>query len=616
MKTQLRAARCRRGRGLLRGGTFTFLALALTASTGADASRFGRNGFSGNPVTNGGHVCTACHAQGAATPKVILSGPQNVDAGSTYTYTLNVSGGPRRTAGVNLSVSEFAGALEIADDTLQLIGNELTHREPRRFKGRRIKYRFRWTAPSYNGRFVLYAAANSSNGERDLLGDGVGTARLRVRVRHGTGQRPDVEESQPHIRLQTFATGLDRPVAIANAGDERLFVVEQKGRIRILRADATLLSRPFLDIRGRVDDSGNEQGLLGLAFHPNYSVNGYFFVYYTHDSGDGPDRSRISRFKVSADADRALASSERVLMEFEQPFPNHNGGDLKFGPDGKLYISSGDGGGAGDRQDNAQNDRLLLGKLLRVDVDKKPGRKRRPDCGLVSGRPYAIPRGNAYNDGKGGKGCDEIYATGLRNPWRFSFDRQSGDLWIADVGQSAYEEINFVGGGSSGGLNFGWRCWEANQMFDSRRCNRVYVPPVIALDHAAGNCSITGGFVYRGARYPRLYGRYLFTDFCNTSIRALSRTQGIFRAQALADAGVISTPSTFGEDVTGELYIASRSEGVVYAVKAQEEGKLAGKRRLIRPGAGLVDPVRAHPTGLSSMPNPRFDATPSKLKRR
>jgi glucose/arabinose dehydrogenase len=292
-------------------------------------------------------------------------------------------------------------------------------------------------------------------------------------------------------------------------------------------------------------------------------------VYYIRNLVDPAlDRSRISRFRRSAsNPDIADPASEVVLMEFAQPFPNHNGGDLHFGPDGFLYIASGDGGSGGDPLNNGQRVGTLLGKLLRIDVNGVPAAANGPDCGISPNRNYRIPVGNAFSDGKGGQGCDEIYALGLRNPWRFSFDRLTGGLWIADVGQVRVEEIDFIPASSSGGLNLGWRCYEGNLAFNTTGCNKAYLFPVYTYSHSVnGNCSVTGGYVYRGAAFPALAGKYFFTDFCNSAIRTLSGPLSAPTVVNVLPQGQVTTPSTFGENAAGELYVASLNGGIVYRI--------------------------------------------------
>lgn len=344
------------------------------------------------------------------------------------------------------------------------------------------------------------------------------------------------------INLQTVASGFSSPVAIVNAGDTRLFVVQRGGAIRILNANGTINATNFLMLSSIIS-SGGERGLLGLAFHPNYATNGYFYVNYTR-IGDGA--TVIARYSVSStNPDVADASSALVLLTISQPFSNHNGGSLAFGPDGYLYIGMGDGGSANDPNNSGQNINTLLGKMLRIDVN--------------SGTPYGIPPTNPYAGAI--PGSDEIWAIGMRNPWKFSFDSQTGDLWIADVGQNAIEEINKAPS-TAAGLNYGWRCYEGNSPFNTTGCSIItnYVFPVTDYTHAAsGGCSITGGYVYRGATYPNLQGKYLFSDYCNNKIGYIANTGGAI-TWSNAFSGNIST---FGQDVTGELYVAGLSNGII-----------------------------------------------------
>ncbi|HEY4529080.1 MAG TPA: choice-of-anchor V domain-containing protein [Luteimonas sp.] len=539
-------------------------AVALLFAFGsADASLHGRNGFSGNPGTQNGATCAACHAPGASTPTVTISGPQVLDAGTIADFTVTITGGPAVTAGLGVSASDAAGTFQAAGKDVHVIGGEISHTQPKAFSGGAVSFGFRWRAPTWNGPVTLYAAGNSSNGQLNLLGDGIGTGQLAVTVRNGSGGPPEPPTPPPsEATLDPVVGGLSQPVVITHAGDARLFVAEQPGRIRVIE-QGSLRGVPFLDIRDRVDDSGNEQGLLGLAFHPQYAKNGYFYVNYTFDPpGSGLDRTRISRFKVGSDPNIADPGSELVLMEFEQPYSNHNGGDIQFGPDGYLYIASGDGGSGGDPQNNSQNPNRLLGKLLRIDVDGGGGA---PDCSVAAGSHYGIPVGNAFNDGRGGAGCDEVFALGLRNPWRIAFDALTGDLWIADVGQNAYEEINFIPAGTDGGLNFGWRCYEGDQPYNTSGCNGSYYEPLVTTTHSGGNCSITGGRVYRGTSHPSLAGRYFFTDYCNTAVRTITFDNGQPRVEDPIPAGTVSQPVAFGEDVDGELYLAALT-GTLYRI--------------------------------------------------
>ncbi|HEC60847.1 MAG TPA: glucose dehydrogenase, partial [bacterium] len=317
------------------------------------------------------------------------------------------------------------------------------------------------------------------------------------------------------LSLSVFATGFNQPVGIAIAApsDDRLFVIERPGVIRIVQSGGTVLPTPFLDITTRVDSSDHEEGLLGLSFHPNFTDNGYFYVNYTNTSA-GKRRTRISRFSVTINPDVANPNSEDILLTVDQPFSNHNAGDLHFGPDGYLYIPLGDGGSGGDPNNNAQSLGVLLGKIIRIDVDAKPGGSL-PECqGLGSGN-YTIPSSNPLIDVPG-EACDEIWATGLRNPWRFSFDTLTGDLYIGDVGQNDWEEIDFQPASSNGNENYGWRCYEGNHPYNTSGCGPPsnYTFPIFEFNLSGNNCSVIGGYVYRGSQYPAMYGHYLLTDYC------------------------------------------------------------------------------------------------------
>jgi len=350
--------------------------------------------------------------------------------------------------------------------------------------------------------------------------------------------------------LHLVTGNLSSPVFVtAPAGDTaRLFVVEQGGRIRVLNHD-TLLATPFLSISGHIV-AGGEQGLLGLAFHPHYAQNGQFYVYFTAPNGD----IRVVRYLVTADPNIADSTSgDTVLAVVHQPYGNHNGGPLAFGPDGKLYVGLGDGGSGGDPFGNGQSLGTLLGKLLRLDVD--------------AGTPYANPSDNPFVGTSGARG--EIWSYGLRNPWRFSFDRSNGDLYIGDVGQNAWEEVNVLPAGSTGGANLGWNVTEGNHCYDAGTCNRSgLVSPLTEYSHSDG-CSITGGYVYRGTRVPDLAGLYLYGDYCEGWVRSFRFVGG--RAtepldwSALAVAGGLSS---FGEDQHGELYVMTLS-GSLYRIVTQ-----------------------------------------------
>ncbi len=357
------------------------------------------------------------------------------------------------------------------------------------------------------------------------------------------------------VALVPFANGLSSPVDIKHAGDSRLFVVEQGGYIRIVQSNGTVLGTPFLDINTQVS-TGGEQGLLGLAFHPNYASNGFFYVNYTDTSGD----THVARFQVSGNPDIANAASELTILTVAQPFSNHNGGDLAFGPDGYLYIAMGDGGAANDPGDRSQNPAEMLGKMLRIDVD--------------SGSPYAIPPSNPFVGPDGI--LDEIWAIGLRNPWRFSFDRSTGDLFIGDVGQGSFEEVDFQPASSTGGENYGWRCYEGNSAFNLTGCGPIgdYTFPIHDYSHADG-CSISGGFIYRGAQFPALDGHYFFADYCSGHLWSLS-PDGI-GGWDLNDFGTQGINfSAFGEDSAGELYAADISGGDIYRIQASTPAPTCG----------------------------------------
>ncbi len=347
------------------------------------------------------------------------------------------------------------------------------------------------------------------------------------------------------LELELIASGFSSPLEIKHAGDDRLFVVERGGQIKILNPDGSVNPTPFLNISSMVT-SGGEQGLLGLAFHPDYTTNGYFYVNYTNTSGN----TQISRFSVSAgDPDVADAASELQMLGFTQTAANHNGGHLAFGPDGKLYIASGDGGGGNDPLNNSQTLTTLLGKILRLNVDLPA--------------PY-IPSDNPFVDDP--DVLDEIWAYGVRNPWKFSFDSETGDLWIADVGQDvdAREEINREPS-TVAGLNYGWRCYQGNNPTSfSGECDIAELTfPIAEYIHSAGRCSITGGYVYRGATYQAMEGLYFFADLCSNQIGTVNTSgnlvfHGIFTP---------TTITSFGVDSSGELYLTAFGGGSVYKIK-------------------------------------------------
>jgi glucose/arabinose dehydrogenase len=360
------------------------------------------------------------------------------------------------------------------------------------------------------------------------------------------------EPAQPsgsaEIALEPIVQGgLTRPTYLTNAGDDRLFVVEQPGRIRIVQ-NGQLLDQPFLNIIDKVTTAGNEQGLLGVAFHPAYKTNGQFFIYYTRQ----PDGAIvIERYSVSKDdANAADASSAKTILVIPHAqATNHDGGQLQFGPDGYLYIGVGDGGGQGDQHGpigNGQNRNVLLGKLLRIDVTGQD--------------TYAIPPTNPFGN--------EIWAYGLRNPWRFSFDRATNDLYIADVGQDTYEEIDVQPASSKGGENYGWRIMEGLHCYDpSEGCDQSgLVLPVAEYSHDVGGCAIIGGYVYHGSKYPALQGAYFFGDYCTGYIWSLQREGDQWQMTKRLESGLLI--SSFGEDVNGEVYVIDQ-KGAVYQLSAR-----------------------------------------------
>ncbi|SRX55599.1 PQQ-dependent sugar dehydrogenase [Aequorivita sp. CIP111184] len=358
--------------------------------------------------------------------------------------------------------------------------------------------------------------------------------------------------SVAQVDIELFKDGFSDPLNLQHVNDDRLFVVEQGGRIKIIQGDGTINPMPFLDI-STIISTGNERGLLGLAFHPDYANNGYFYVNYTNSNGD----TQVSRFSVDpGNPDVADDNSELPIIGYAQPFPNHNGGNLAFGPDGYLYISSGDGGSGGDPGNRAQNIFELLGKLLRIDVDNPSG-----------GNNYGIPADNPFagNPDPGIK--KEIWAYGLRNPWRFSFDLTDNNLWIADVGQGNWEEINRVNV-SEAGLNYGWRCYEGTHPFNTQDCPQQseLTFPIAEYSHSNG-CSISGGYVYRGSIYSDIVGLYFFADYCSGLIGTVDS------AGNLIDRGDFpGNWVSFGEDVNKELYIIDIG-GSIYKIKG---GVIAG----------------------------------------
>ncbi len=342
------------------------------------------------------------------------------------------------------------------------------------------------------------------------------------------------------ITLEEFATGFTAPVEITHANDSRMFVVQQNGIIKILQANGTVNATNFLNISSKIT-YGGERGLLGLAFHPQYPTNGYFFVYYNDTSGN----ITVARYtRSAANPDVADASTEKIILNVPKPFDNHNGGSIHFAPDGYLWVVTGDGGSGGDPNNNAQNKNSLLGKLLRLDINTTA--------------PYNIPPGNPF---VGIDGADEVWAYGLRNAWKFNFDTASGNVMIADVGQGQIEEINRMPL-TQAGINYGWRCYEGNNAYNATGCaaQSTMTFPIAAYDHSGGKCSITGGYVYRGTQYPALQGRYFFADYCSTQIGSLNADDSIIWTAPSSGNNF----STFGINNQNELFVAAVNSGKVF----------------------------------------------------
>ena len=370
-------------------------------------------------------------------------------------------------------------------------------------------------------------------------------AMLLAAMSVAAGNASTLAAEAPAIALREFATGLEAPVLVTGdgTGRGRLYAVEQTGRIRLLSPDGDLREAPFLDISERIT-AGGERGLLGLAFHPDHATNGRLFVNYTR-AGDGA--TVIAEFLASSES--ADPDSERIILVIPQPDTNHNGGMIAFDQDGMLLVGMGDGGGGGDPQDNAQDPRSLLGKLLRIDVD--------------AADPYAIPEDNPFADRILAE--PEIWTLGLRNPWRFSVDRLTGDIWIGDVGQGAFEEVNRIAAGQ-GGLDLGWDIMEGRSCFGDAGCDTAGLTlPVATFSHDTGVCSIVGGYVYRGDRIPALVGDYVLSDYCSGDLWLLPADEVVAgttvepRLAGHHDGRIVS----FGEDDAGELYAVDHGGSIL-----------------------------------------------------
>jgi glucose/arabinose dehydrogenase len=361
--------------------------------------------------------------------------------------------------------------------------------------------------------------------------------------------QPALASGPDALAVEQVAAGFANPTAVTNAGDgsDRLFVVGREGSIRIVQPSGNVAATPFLDIAAKVHTGGLERGLLGLAFHPNYEHNGRFFVAYTSLPA-GADT--IAEYRVSTDPNRADPASERILISVPDPAPNHNGGGLAFGPDGYLYVGFGDGGGQNDQYGNGQNLNALLGKMLRINVDGAP----------AAGRAYAIPPTNPFATSGG---APEIWAYGLRNPWRFSFDREWEDLFIGDVGGGAWEEINRQPADGPGGLNYGWPIMEGRHCRTGSCTVTGYTQPIAEYDHSSG-CSVIGGYVYRGTAQPELDGVYVFGDWCSGFLFSLQVDEGTITPKIVLQSGM--QVSSFGEDEVGEIYLVDFAGGGLYHV--------------------------------------------------
>lgn len=382
---------------------------------------------------------------------------------------------------------------------------------------------------------------------RSELGIGFEYARSRIMPDSPAGGSGNAAYINPwaKVKLTPFESGFELPVYLANAGDGsgKIFVVEKAGRIMVIK-DGKTLEEPFLDIVHKVRSKESERGLLSVAFHPRYEENGRFFVNYTDLKGD----TIVSEFKISSDPDRGDGNSERVLLRIRQPASNHNGGQLQFGPDGYLYIGMGDGGFFGDPSGNGQDLGTLLAKMLRIDVD--------------AGKPYGIPADNPFKGVSGAR--PEIWAYGLRNPWRFSFDPETGDMYIADVGEGKWEEVDFQPGGGRRGENYGWNLLEGSHKFklpDGYDTSGLTFP-VVEYSHDEG-CSVTGGYVYRGIKSPGLNGTYFFSDYCTGRLWGLrKKSDDSWEWAEFLETGL--SVSSFGEDEAGEMYIIDFGKGDIY----------------------------------------------------
>lgn len=359
---------------------------------------------------------------------------------------------------------------------------------------------------------------------------------------------PEVPDGNQYQLLE-ITTGLQRPLLLTGADDgtNRMFIVEQDGQIWVTTTvDGTIQKQPFLNVSGIISTRGNERGLLGLAFHPQFKTNGQFFINYTDVNGN----TVVARYTtLASDPNQGDANSASFVIQIEQPYPNHNGGHLAFGPDGYLYIGMGDGGAAGDPQGNGQDPKALLGKMLRLDIDSEP---------------YASPKDNPFATNP--DLAPEVWAMGLRNPWRYTFDRLTGDLYIGDVGQNQWEEVDFQPAGQSG-LNYGWNILEGSHRYSGEPTPQGLTAPIAEYSHGEGGCSITGGYVYRGATLKALTGIYFFADYCSGMIWSTFRdADGAWQTNLFMDTNF--TISSFGQDDDGELYMVNQGGSILKLVAA------------------------------------------------
>lgn len=486
-------------------------------------------------------IVPTSHLFTSATPLTTLTAPKLIQAGgNSYDFTVTY----RDDKAVNIATLDNQDVRVTGPNGFNQLARFVS--VDRNSNGTPRQATYRITAPGGSwdsGDNGSYAVNLQANQVTDTDGNKIPAGTL------GSFQVELATTPLPNIQLSRYTGGFQNPTDIVSAkdGSNRLYVLEQAGTIRTVD-NGTLQTSPFLDISDRVK-SGGEEGLLSLAFPPNYANKRQFYVYYTNKNSD----IVISRFRLQAGTNQADANSETVLLTIPHPnFTNHNGGKLAFGPDGYLYISVGDGGGAGDPNNNAQNPASLLGKVLRVDVESP---------GVAT---YTIPATNPFlaNADPANRYRDEIWALGLRNPWRISFDRQTGDLYIADVGQNQREEVNFQPANSSGGENYGWKIFEGTQRYSDGNVSGL-VAPLAEYSHAEG-ISVTGGYVYRGSEFPTLQGTYFYGDFANGKIWGVRRTGGTVENKLLLDSpyGI----STFGEDEQGNLYVADYFNGDIYKI--------------------------------------------------